>query len=329
LQKYIFCQYCAKKQAIPLRLVTANVLEAFIDSEISTLASKATGPFKSANNAYDVKILKEALARLSINFGGAADLYQIALETFGASRSLARYMMADRQPMPALDIHRALEAMHDVFSERSYWKRLWVIQELLHAKEASILCGEREMDFVMTVLLKVLYDCSDRTGASSILGNDRHNPLVQLLRLADQLTLFWFDKRRQTENRTLASNLEVWKNRSFSEPRDAIYALLGITQDTDIIIDYSRPIEDIFADATTSIIKQEQNLNILCMQTNLFAPNQENRLPRCELPSWVPHFECGVDLRELNTFHFASDSQRYEGGGPLKALPNRIQVQNT
>jgi hypothetical protein len=105
--------------------------------------------------------------------------------------------------------------------------------------------------------------------------------------------------------------------------------LLGITQDTDIIIDYSRPIEDIFADATTSIIKQEQNLNILCMQTNLFAPHQENRLPRCELPSWVPHFECGVDLRELNTFHFAYDSQRYKGGGPLKALPDRIKVQNT
>jgi hypothetical protein len=50
-----------------------------------------------------------------------------------------------------------------------------------------------------------------------------------------------------------------------TDPRDNIYALLGLVSDKlGIEIDYSRPVKDVYMDCMKRLIEHNQNLDLLC-----------------------------------------------------------------
>jgi hypothetical protein len=73
-----------------------------------------------------------------------------------------------------------------------------------------------------------------------------------------------------------------WTSKA-TDPRDKIYALIGLTtarDNLDLVIDYSAPIGKVFLDATKYILVSSRKLDVICS-----LPRGENSF---DLPSWVP-----------------------------------------
>jgi hypothetical protein len=100
--------------------------------------------------------------------------------------------------------------------------------------------------------------------------------------------------------------LEEVRVRQSSEPRDKIYALYWICRDLFPkfpVPDYSKTVAQVYTEATTMAIMQDENLDILYM-----APSQTTVLDTLlfgqrpyGLPSWVPDFSQPSDFRYSTT----------------------------
>ena len=93
------------------------------------------------------------------------------------------------------------------------------------------------------------------------------------------------------------------RGKSCTNPRDKVYALYSLFQGPDAKfpdLDYTKPMERVFCEATAAVFNQDRNHQILY---HVSSPSQ---LP--ELPSWVPDW---------------SDSWRHQGiYGPHKIFKN-------
>lgn len=88
----------------------------------------------------------------------------------------------------------------------------------------------------------------------------------------------------------LADLLPTLRIFNSTNPRDKLYALIPTSIDGgDLLdVDYSRSVEDVYIDATCSILKRDGNLNFLGHCT---GPSEESSLA---LPSWVPDWTVKV-----------------------------------
>ena len=106
------------------------------------------------------KFLK-ALYLAPLDFEQTTDLIELSSRTFGKSRSLAMFLVSEDKRLSGLpDSAERIEAISEVFADRSYRNRLWVVQEIRHAAEGVILCGNRQIDFTMMALLTVAAEAS-------------------------------------------------------------------------------------------------------------------------------------------------------------------------
>ena len=185
-----------------------------------------------------------------------------------------------------------------------------------------MLCGKRQMDGTMVHCFSLALDMRDPDSSGSLLlRNCDYNAAEMLEDSLYHLTLpdDWRGRRRM-----LYSSWNEFTLKSCSEPRDYIYALLSIVQPISITVDYSKPLVDVFTDATRSIIAQEQHLNILCINVNtLNLPKERGSQGQVfhELPSWVPNYAGHHRIWNLINTFLPLDKQFYRGGG-LMTAPN-------
>lgn len=86
----------------------------------------------------------------------------------------------------------------------------------------------------------------------------------------------------------LLLNLVRFRHLDATDPRDKIYALLGLTQDSETIVhpDYTSSAVECYKRVAISIIRASGSLTIF----NLPSTSAACRDPR--LPSWAPHWNC-------------------------------------
>ena len=137
------------------------------------------------------------------------------------------------------------------FADSDYWKRTWISQEVFLAGDRCLFfCGRESLQHELLVLfaLKLQRIC-ERKGSRP----PAFSPVVW-----DSLTLAgrsfsWIDQYA-TVQRTHDSKMgpgypvdvAVWGRQSH-DPRDAIYALLGI-MDLDLVVDYAKSVADVYID---------------------------------------------------------------------------------
>jgi hypothetical protein len=111
--------------------------------------------------------------------------------------------------------------------ERNYWKRIWIVQEILLAQKATILCGDKQISW--TKLLHLISDLeliSDRgravhtIGVSSVLDS----PAAVIVRAKSQ----W-----NGSPQPLTKLLELYRHQQSTDIRDKVYALHGLAHDSD------------------------------------------------------------------------------------------------
>lgn len=191
----------------------------------------------------------------------------------------------------AEDFERFLKATKSLF-KRSYWNRLWVMQEIAFAKEIMLCCGSDELP--LTSVLSLL-ELIRNVGLTSILVS---GPSSRLFRMVLVDSMFQVIQPGYARERSHGQDA-VWLlalnavTRDCGDPRDRIYGCRGLfsMQLRDRIpVDYEKQPEAVILDATRSIIEITGQLQIILVKTYSLDPLNLEPWEK-SLPSWAPQLD--------------------------------------
>jgi Heterokaryon incompatibility protein (HET) len=155
---------------------------------------------------------------------------------------------------------------------RPWFSRVWIIQEISLATNAVVYCGSWNMPWGL--LLEVIEFVQE-------IGQSFFSKLLD----AESMHNLQWSRARVTHGvqQDLLSLLLQHRSAQATDPKDKIYALRGLAQDSHIIeVNYSRSLTEIYTDAAMRLLDQGQSLDILSMA---HLHDNENLT---DLPSWVP-----------------------------------------
>lgn len=127
---------------------------------------------------------------------------------------------------------RSLWFTYGKLRERSYWNRMWIIQEVILAQQARIICGHHSLSWTDWII------------GETILFNDIHHPdrspgrSISAIRTeledspAHRLAVEWRVRRLKggVFQRNILDLVETYRTAVCANPLDRVYALLGIVR---------------------------------------------------------------------------------------------------
>ena len=149
------------------------------------------------------------------------------------------------------------------FYRRSWWRRVWVIQEVVWAaRDITVMCGSRELSWE-TLLQSSIPIIRDAVISSS---NMTETTVAGLGRASSLLTLT--DRRARRIEALSVSFVELlWQTRArkSTDPRDKVFGILNLLplEEWPWIPDYSKDVAQIFAEVARSIIEKHRSLSLL------------------------------------------------------------------
>lgn len=130
--------------------------------------------------------------------------------------------------------------------ERPYWRRMWVIQEIIHANKLTVWCGSQRLDWPV---LDKLYLTLKTLQEEKCLA--RHEFVADVLR-SPAFVMVWQRahwRHPETPTPKLQTLIEIFQGWECTDIRDKVYALVSMAdQETAIIPDYSRSSRQIYHD---------------------------------------------------------------------------------
>lgn len=172
---------------------------------------------------------------------------------------------------------------------KSYFERVWVIQEVVRARKARIFCGDLFMDWATLALVsrsvqmgggiignQEIWSCALGCIAVNDIENIKIDPEVNVLHL-----------------------LESTRNHLATDPRDKVFALEGVSESfrLGVIVDYSISAED------TYIALAVHSLTVLKTLRCLSSAGMTSEKRSLTLPSWVPDWSHQSSRRSTIGFH--------------------------
>jgi hypothetical protein len=118
--------------------------------------------------------------------------------------------------------------------QRNYWNRIWIVQEIMVAKKASILCGDKQVSWAkFQNFIADLQIISDRGLAMHTIGGS--------VTLDSPAAVIVKAKMRWNGNpQPLSTLLEIYRQQQATDIRDKVYALHGLAYDNDsVVINYN------------------------------------------------------------------------------------------
>lgn len=173
---------------------------------------------------------------------------------------------------------------------RSWWRRMWTVQELLLAKKLTFMCGNRQLPAEDMFATSDSYYAHVESCCEPYFRSTFEEGLMmefnESMSTIDRLGIV------RGSHITLQKALFFFRQRECKDPRDMIYGLIGLASDLtkgDLTPDYSSPVSKIYTDATTLLIQKSQSLGIF---SQLYHPSKsqlESEPDRVtlNLPSWV------------------------------------------
>nr|POE68823.1 heterokaryon incompatibility protein 6, or allele [Quercus suber] len=147
-----------------------------------------------------------------------------------------------------------------------WWKRLWVVQEFSRAQHPpTVYIGPHAISWAFF---------------SKLMQTDHH----------DRLELF--RSLRIPESQPLLRLLFKAKIFQCSDPKDRIYALLGLAEigSSPIIPDYSKSDQQVFEEATIYLIQEEKTVDVLLDERQDRFAKHKGSASTSVFPTWVPDF---------------------------------------
>ena len=207
------------------------------------------------------------------------------------------------------------------FVMRSWFVRVWIMQEALAARKLDFICGEWSLPAAPVILILMVgskhkFTCfgtpsslSDRTAESIARGLDQLAFLVRLDLCSLGSDLLGWEPREWG----LLDVLEMARHSGSTDPRDKVFALLNLCSDpTSALIqpDYNLDTSEVFTKVACAIIQAGHGPRLLL---NAGVLDQTS-----SLPSWVPDWsQNDTNYRTIVGMNFMYADGDYNSTDPV------------
>ncbi|PNP39143.1 hypothetical protein TGAMA5MH_08995 [Trichoderma gamsii] len=119
------------------------------------------------------------------------------------------------------------------FCEMNYWRRMWIIQEIMFAKQVTIYCGSKHIGWnAFEQLVKHLQAISD-------IGREHQTPCASLILASPAIVIAKAKAAWGGNLQPLTTLLQLYRDHEATNILDKVYALHGLAKDSsDIAVDY-------------------------------------------------------------------------------------------
>jgi hypothetical protein len=161
--------------------------------------------------------------------------------------------------------------------ERSWFQRMWTIQEVALASKCTILCGSKSVSWEkFSTALERLESFPIFQGISLYVAS--HSIPRKYFQTGRRIF-----KREDSQKLCVSKILTYTRGKNATDLRDKVYALYGMLERLGVNPpepDYSKPAADIYRDITIAAIVHDSSLEVL--------KQVEGHKSISDLPSWVP-----------------------------------------
>ncbi|KAH7303227.1 heterokaryon incompatibility protein-domain-containing protein [Stachybotrys elegans] len=183
------------------------------------------------------------------------------------------------------------------FFDRPWFERMWTVQEIIQARKAIVVCGSYSLPWELVSAAarwicykgKAVHDRHERQVNGMCLVRQMVGIPWRVKYRSEYLADLLGQKTRPTCKWAMRSLLEQLRPRLASDPRDKVYALVGISdlhresaEGGSLAIDYSQSVAEVYTRVTNAIIKHDA----MDDADVIWSARQRNNEPGW--PSWVP-----------------------------------------
>ena len=224
--------------------------------------------------------------------------------------------------------HPAWEAMQSLFS-RPWFSRMWIIQEVVMSSNVVAMLGKFCFPWRLV---------TDSLRAYIELGIYKFAKLPNMtvaskFQVSGRVVLSLLTVKNDFQCRSLIKLLGSFQQCYSSDPRDKVYALLGLANDQAlhqvVSVDYSKSVEAVYLQCAQFLVRNGCGMEMLIQAGT--PPEREDTDLKPSLPSWVPDWS-----REWSNYlgdwqyraagQTQSDVELEDGGNGLKAKGIRVDV---
>lgn len=169
---------------------------------------------------------------------------------------------------------RLMRSVLESLVSRSWFRRIWVIQEAVLAARATFIVREENLDWALL--------CKPRLEELGLLNDKNKLPIPGVLE--------WMD-RIHANNVDLLFVLTTTRSCLATDPRDKTFALLGLLSDTSSVsleADYTWSLKRVLTQVAALLITSRNSIDILSYSGWTSSDDQS-------IPSWVPRWSGASD----------------------------------
>lgn len=200
----------------------------------------------------------------------------------------------------APNFSRRLLALKHLF-ERSWWNRVWIIQEYVVGRASTLICGTESIySENLHDTVRKLRDMMVDGSLKPLLDSIRDSRAFKRIESFEFLRTWWDVTRNGGIPLDLLTILLTSRSSLASDLRDKVYGVLGLAFDASHIIplpDYTISTEQVYRRLVPSCIAQYNNLEVMCFAENLKPRSLKETK---DLPSWVPDWSDNSNISSFS-----------------------------
>ncbi|EEU46690.1 uncharacterized protein NECHADRAFT_77319 [Fusarium vanettenii 77-13-4] len=267
--------------------------------------------------SHQVKLMSKIYSRTrrailwlgDFSYGPIAKVNQIPRKTATATFALIKAMAANNHYSSGHEggnrelADQGIAGLSCLF-QLPWWNRAWTLQEAVLPSNATVVCGTVQlplssfMEAYMHSISHLEQGCCENTDDWDPFWNQLHG-------------LVSTKENIQGGRHRINDALNIFRARHASDPRDRIYAYLGLG--SDISANYSIPHEEVFKLAARALVEETGTLY------SLLRTYEENRSP--SLPTWAPDWCADFKERDYdNELAWLFLHHCYRAAGEVKAI---------
>ncbi|KAJ4180234.1 hypothetical protein NW755_011922 [Fusarium falciforme] len=138
---------------------------------------------------------------------------------------------------------RVGKALYDL-CERAYWRRMWIIQEIVHADNITVWCGAKSFRWDVFESLYLTLKTLEETSWFA------HHPHAMRVLQSSAYTMVWQRahwRHPDTPSPRLQDLIDIFRDWQCTDIRDKVFALVSMaSHETAIVPDYSKSALDVY-----------------------------------------------------------------------------------
>ncbi|KAH7078099.1 heterokaryon incompatibility protein-domain-containing protein [Paraphoma chrysanthemicola] len=178
----------------------------------------------------------------------------------------------------------ACASLKELF-ERPWFRRIWCLQEIRLAREASIICGEHVITWE-TLSMAASWIFKKYPTFENFLS---HDLVLASLAHVEVLPAYIMNDRVGTD---LLTTLDGGRGFYSTDPRDKVYGIMNVvspkSEAENIVVDYDKSVAEVYADTVLAIIRSYSRLDAFSCITHPLKYNGDDGY-RSWAPRWDSH----------------------------------------